>query len=231
MFDIRRITEEPTNAREKINAPAPNDHEISSIDNEMVWNAFALNPLEYALFVNGSVYTSGTWDGGNIILNMDGLSAGYHQLQLFVFHISEYSFDAGSSVTVTDLTVPSWIIGPTYQEIHEGETLSVQFSAEDESGISGWTVNDTVNFHINSTGLLTNLTSLTDGDYNLNISAVDAFGNILSHTIRIRVLYVPPVTTTPPPAPLDETTMMLLLGGGGLGVIIILVIVLRKRGG
>ena len=228
-----------------VTASTPNAHELISVGNEMVWPAFARNPLNFSLMVNGSLSDNLEWDGNDITLNVDLFGVGYHELELLVYHVSGHSFSASSSVTVTDLTAPSWIVGPSDQQINEGDLLSVQFSAEDESGIISWWVNDTVNFHIDATGLLTNNTALTVGDYGLRVSVNDTSGNSIDYEIRIRVLYVPPVTTTttttitnttsatttPAPSPLDETTMMLLLGGGGLGVIIILVIMLRKRGG
>jgi len=228
-----------------VTASTPNAHELISVGNEMIWPAFAHNPLNFSLMVNGSLSDNLDWDGNDITLNVDLFGVGYHELELVVYHVSGHSLSASSSVTVTDLTAPSWIVGPSDQQINEGDLLSVQFSAEDESGIINWWVNDTVNFHIDATGFLTNNTALTVGDYGLRVSVNDTFGNSINYEIRIRVLYVPPVTTTttttitnttsttttPAPSPLDETTLMLLLGGGGLGVIIILVIMLRKRGG
>lgn len=147
---------------------------------------------------------------------------------------------ANDSVTIStdnDFTAPKWTIVPADQEIIEGEVFSYQIGASDISGIGGYAVNDTVNFVIDSSGLITNVTTLAAGDYFLNISVWDSLGNKVFQVIRITVS--PASTTTPttttsstpttPSEPVDRT--MLLVAGGALVAILFFgcLVKMRKR--
>ena len=129
-----------------------------------------------------------------------------------------------------------------------GEALSVQFIASDLSGIDEYYLNDTTNFAIDSTGLITNATALTAGDYGLNVSVADIYGNTISVSIRIQVLADTSTTTTtttttsdtsttsdtatdtepviPPP---DDNIMLYIIIGGIFTIIIIVAIVFSRN--
>ncbi|MFW9849300.1 MAG: nitrous oxide reductase family maturation protein NosD [Candidatus Thorarchaeota archaeon] len=225
--------------------------EISSTDNTLEFDAFALHPDSYQAFDNGTLFDSNdNWDGGPISLNVDGLSAGVHEISFKVYHVSIHSLSVYSYANVTDLTAPTWIIHPFDQVIDEGEFLSAQFNATDVSGIDSWWVNDTANFHIDSTGLLANNSALPSGDYGLRVYVNDSYGNIADWEIRIRVLFVEPTTTTSTTTttttstttgtspttgtgfPFDPGTLLVIVGAaGGAVVILIIVVFIRKRPG
>ncbi len=65
-------------------------------------------------------------------------------------------------------------------------TLGVNFSSSDLSGISDYAVDDNTNFTINSTGWLNNITALTIGTYELIITVNDTTG--LTDTTPYRVI-------------------------------------------
>ncbi|UCE10989.1 MAG: hypothetical protein JSW61_03400, partial [Candidatus Thorarchaeota archaeon] len=216
------------------------------------WYAQALNPGTYEIRANSSLLTSDMWDGSAVDVNVDDLPVGNNLIELTVYHISGHSTSGSAYVNVSDTTAPDWVVGPSDQAIDEGVGLNVQFSATDLSGIGGWSINDTMNFHIDSSGLLTNNTVLPIGDYGLRVSVWDVYGNLRDHEIRIRILFVPPPTTTPttttttpttttttgptetttPPPPLDSTTLFIIAAGSGAAIVVIVILVtLRKRGG
>jgi len=146
-----------------------------------------------------------------------------------------------------DTTLPSWIVVPTGQMIDEGEALSAQFSAVDPSGIGSWWTNDTVNFHIDSTGLLTNNTVLFVDDYGLTVYVNDTLGNSNYVEITICVLEVPTTTTTTtttgtttsttpttattttPTEPTDLTPMIMVIAGVGVVIIVVIIVIFLKR--
>ncbi|MHA2401984.1 MAG: right-handed parallel beta-helix repeat-containing protein, partial [Candidatus Kariarchaeaceae archaeon] len=203
------------------------EYEITSTENLMEWPAYALHPLRLVVYANDSIKTAVLWDGGNIIINMYAFDAGYYILEIVVYHISGHGLSAFSSVNVSDLTPPEWIIEPSDQEVEVGTPLSVQFSAEDWSGIGGWAVNDTTNFTIDSTGLLTNSSTLPIGVYGLTIEVWDVFGNTETIEITVVVFFIPP--TTPPPGG-ELGTLILAVGLGGAGfAIIVVVVIIRKE--
>jgi parallel beta-helix repeat protein len=203
------------------------EYEITSDGNLMEWPAYALHPLRYEVYANDTLFNSGEWAGGNIVINMDGLIAGYHRIDLIVFHISGHGLSDFSSADVADLTPPEWIIEPSDQQVEVGTPFSVQFSAEDPSGIGGWAVNNTGNFTIDSTGLLTNSSTLPFGIYGLTIEVWDVFGNTETIEITVVVFFIPP--TTPPPGG-DFGTLILAIGLGGAGfAIIVVAVIIRKQ--
>jgi parallel beta-helix repeat protein len=210
-----------------VNAPTPFEFEITSTGNTMEVDAFARSPSSFRIYINSSLYDSADpWNGGTINLELDGLSAGYHQIWLIVYHVSEHASDVYTHVNVTDLTAPDWIIQPEDQEITEGDTFSYQIEAEDPSGIAGYAINETVNFAIDSSGLITALTDLAPGSYGLNVSVWDPFGNtrfaLLTVTVRPAPIDIPP--------PIDGAVMFLLaVGGGAAFFIVVTVIYLKKR--
>jgi hypothetical protein len=147
---------------------------------------------------------------------------------------------ANDSVTVTtdnDLTAPDWTTVPSNQEITEGNVFSYQVGASDLSGIGGYAVNDTANFAIDSTGLITSLTTLAAGEYGLNVSVWDIYGNERYQILTITVLPVstsPTTSTTPTspttsPPPLD-TLQLIAIAGGGIFALIVIVVIMRRRG-
>ena len=199
----------------------PIDYEITETGNTMTWTASALNPSHYKVYSDDTLILTEEWNGGNIEISVDGLSAGSHDIELEVFHISGHSLSGSSSADVTDLTAPTWVNAASDQEITVGDTLSVQFSATDPSGIASYSVNDTVNFAIDSMGLLISITQLAVGEYGLRIEVEDNYGNVLVAEITITVL--------PAPGP-DPIRLLIAIGaGGGIVAIVIVVVLVKKR--
>ena len=151
-----------------------------------------------------------------------------------------------------DTIAPTWSITPTDQVITIGVAFSYQVQAVDASGIASYLVNDTVNFTISSTGLITNLTSLVLGAYGLNVSASDQSGNTIFREITITVVAEPPPTTTTTSTTTTDTTsetttsptttttdtgtgipldssLYLMIGIGGVVVILVVIFIVRKR--
>nr|MBP6856975.1 hypothetical protein [Candidatus Pacearchaeota archaeon] len=87
-----------------------------------------------------------------------------------------------------DLTNPTFINIPENTSIfYENESLGVDFDATDETGFGYYSVNDT-RFSINQSGFLTNSTSLSGGNYLLNISINDTSNNINWLIYNVNVL-------------------------------------------
>ena len=199
-------------------------YEITSSSNEVKWTAFAHNPDYYEVYDGAILLGSAMWTGADITFNIDSLSAGIHNLEIVVYHVSGHGLNATVQVTVTDTTAPTWVSTPVDQEIEFGQALSYQLSATDASGIDSWLVSDTVNFTIVD-GLLTNNTVLEVGSYDVTITVEDPYGNILAISITITV-------TEPTPPPIDGGMMILFLaGGGGVAVVVILIVILKRKPG
>ncbi|MFW9963892.1 MAG: right-handed parallel beta-helix repeat-containing protein [Candidatus Sifarchaeia archaeon] len=207
-----------------LDAPASQDFEFQETGNVMLWPAQALNPSHFEVYSNGSLLYSDSWDGTDIETNLEDLAVGHHIIMLIVYHVSGHSINTTSSADVTDTTAPSWISAPTSQQITVGQSFSYQVTATDVSGIGGYSVNDTAQFQISATGLITNMVPLEIGVYGLEITVVDSYGNELTSTITITVVVATPDGLDP---------IMLIVLGASAGVIILIIAMVvygKKRG-
>lgn len=94
-----------------------------------------------------------------------------------------------------DNSQPTWIIEPKNQTITEGNSLSYSIEATDNIAIDTYSINNTLDFIINQSGTISNISTLPVTAYNLKISVNDTSNNILSKVILITVQLV---DTTPP---------------------------------
>jgi parallel beta-helix repeat protein len=218
-----------------LNVSLPIAFEITETGNSMFWGAYALNPSHYEVYSNDSLLYSEEWDGNHIETNLDGLlTAGPNEIMVIAYHVSGHSTNESAIAEVTDLTPPEWTMTVQDQEVTEGDPFSYQLSAEDPSGIAGWALNDTTNFRISSTGLITNVGDLDVGDYGLNVTVWDPFGN--TEFVLLTVSVLPPTTTPsttpptpPPPPPGDDWTLLLVGGVGAAALLLVIAIFLSKR--
>ncbi len=187
-------------------------------------------------------------DNTGLLENKTTIAVGIYGLNVTAGDASDNEIFAVFKVIVADTTEPTWITQPADQQIIFGQALSFQVNASDLSGIANYYVNDTTNFVISAVGLITNTTTLLVGDYGLNISVEDIYGNTLSRTIRIRVLAqttttptttpteteTTPTDTTPTTAieePPDNTLLYIILFGVIPAIIVVVIIASRKRKG
>ncbi|MFW9849807.1 MAG: hypothetical protein ACFFF4_11745, partial [Candidatus Thorarchaeota archaeon] len=197
------------------------------------------------------------WTGQ--IRTLEILDVGRYGLRIFISDIYGNTLEAGIIIEVVDTTPPKWTVSITNQLLEYGEDLEYQLTASDLSGISSWSVNDTTNFAIDNLGLITNQAFLEAGQYGLEITVRDPFGNELS---AVMIVFVNPesttITTTTtttssstttststttetptettgqtsqiPPEGMDPlVTLFLGVGIGGVAAIIIIIILLKKR--
>ena len=81
---------------------------------------------------------------------------------------------------------PPYFTNILNQTINEGESLSYDINASDETAFDCFFVNDT-DFQINCDGLLTNTTTLSVQLYNLNITINDSSNNLNSSLMWVNV--------------------------------------------
>ncbi len=141
--------------------------------------------------INGDGYDEIIWDGSD--------SEG-KQVTHFIFFMSE---------GVLDTTPPTWIQIPSNQFIEFGNPLYYDLNATDPSGIDHWWINDTIDFQIDSNGVISNNSFLSMGIYQLKIQVNDSYDNVLSSFLKITVQ-----DTTPPTWDQIPTDQALELGSG-----------------
>jgi len=170
-----------------------------------------------------------TIDWTGTIRTISILPPGSYGIQVWVSDIYGNELSAAFVVDVADTTPPEWVVEPVDQFLEYGEPLSYQLNVFDLSTIDAWSLNDTENFHINTSGLITNIVLLDPGQYSLQVSVSDEYGNTLSSIFTIHVV---DITTTPPPPILTPEVIYLLVGVvATVAITITLFIILRKRSG
>ncbi|MFX0064115.1 MAG: LVIVD repeat-containing protein [Candidatus Hermodarchaeota archaeon] len=122
------------------------------------------------------------------ITNNTFLAVGAYGLEIRAYDPYNRYISAEITVTVEDTTSPTWVIAPHYQyTITYGETFDLQLEAKDISGISHWSVSDTVNFAISDTGRLTSVGTLEPGKYTVRVYVYDIYDNELFKEIEVTV--------------------------------------------
>jgi hypothetical protein len=111
--------------------------------------------------------------------------------------------------------------------LYYGESLSLQLSATDLSGIASWSINDNENFEITN-GLVTNRVTLALGGYNLNVTVTDNEGNSLTATFRVAVLESAGPSQ---PTPVDGSTLIIFALVGVVFVLMIVILLQQRRSG
>ncbi|MFX1476180.1 MAG: CARDB domain-containing protein, partial [Promethearchaeota archaeon] len=134
--------------------------------------------------INFAISTTG------IITNALPLAVGVYGLQVWVNDTFDNTQTAAFTVTVEDTLSPTWTETPTDQVLTASQFLEYQLLASDLSGIASWWINDTTNFVIDSSGIVTSLGPLPYGVvYGLQVKAIDPYGNELSGTFTVTCLF------------------------------------------
>ena len=167
----------------------------NSFDNSIIWNSFEKTPDSVYDDSNGSLndfsynyyseFTSFDLDGNGVY------DTPYHILgaaNAYDYHPLKYQPHR-----------PTWIQTPENLEIELGDSCHYQFEVQSYAPISEWSVNDTFHFAIDQTGVLMDRRSLTVGQYNIEVTATNLYGQSLSGEVTITVVdtTAPMLITTP----------------------------------
>lgn len=99
-----------------------------------------------------------------------------------------YELIAVFTVTVEDTTGPEWLQVPTGQTVEYTDGFRYDLNATDPSGIDHWWLNVTEQFYIDSSGVITNSSSLWwPGAYWLEVRVFDPYSNYISAIFSITV--------------------------------------------
>jgi hypothetical protein len=85
-----------------IEGPSDMSIEEGSTGNALTWVVFDTDPATYRVLENGSVFESDTWDGGNIVISLDGLEVGTYNYTCTVYDREGRSASDTVIVTVTE---------------------------------------------------------------------------------------------------------------------------------
>ncbi len=147
-------------------------------------NATAPEPLN--MVVSDTIHFA--IDGNWVITNITPLAVGVYELRVSGMNFNGFELIAVFTVTVGDTTGPEWLQVPTGQNVEYTDEFRYDLNATDPSGIVQWWLNATAQFVIDSSGVITNTSSLWfTGAYWLEVRAFDPYDNYVSAIFSITV--------------------------------------------
>ncbi|RDE15555.1 MAG: hypothetical protein C4K47_02690 [Candidatus Thorarchaeota archaeon] len=187
-----------------VNSPPDFSYEQDATGNTINWMFNSSNPNDYRVDGNGTTVGSTSWTtNGTYPFSVDGLSPGVYNHTVTVTNTFLNESKDTVFVTVIAGAPPTWDQVPVDQTIEYGSSFRYDLNASDFSGISGWWINDTTRFQIDTSGIITDKSTLPVGTYGIRVNVSDNASHTLSGTFKVTVQ-----DTTPPTwvqAPLDQT--------------------------
>ncbi|MFX1368154.1 MAG: hypothetical protein ACFFAY_06135 [Promethearchaeota archaeon] len=126
-------------------------------------------------------------DGSGLITNITPLAVAAYGLEVHVNDTEGNYRWVIFRVTVADTLAPEWVEIPQNQHTAQSVAFRYDLNATDLSGLGQWWVNDSLNFLVDSSGIITNATTLPLGKLNLTIFVNDTYGNTRSAIFTITV--------------------------------------------
>jgi hypothetical protein len=144
---------------------------------------------------------------GDLIL--DVVDTTHTTSDCFVFY--GYANPAIDNITVSDTidydkAPPKWSHSITDKEITLGELFHYDINATDHAGIDQYWIDDTQNFTIDDQGVITNITELVIGTYDVTVWVNDTLGNTQTGTFTLTVNTDTTTTTTTTTTPSTTTS-------------------------
>ncbi|MBN1216561.1 MAG: glycoside hydrolase family 9 protein [Candidatus Lokiarchaeota archaeon] len=184
---------------------SPLIYDIASMTSEtnLTWNEPPMDqyieesiPFSYDINATSPSGIASYWvnDTTNFAINNNGfitnatvLLVGDYLLRINATDNAGMTLSAVITIRVVSMDNPIWRETPTDQFVEYGMTFSYSVRARDYSGIADYWIDDSTNFTIDSTGLITNAIALSVGVYTIEIRAYDPYDNVNSSIIDISV--------------------------------------------
>jgi subtilisin family serine protease len=179
---------DPTSGSGKVIAKNFTDHWVVEWRNIEHYNGNYTGTFQVILFRSG-----------NIIFNYDEIKyvdGGYTCGLNYGFDTRFYNSITNLDNTIDDYSIlftpdnafPQWLNPPQDQQIEFGNSFSYDVGAYDMVVITHYSIDDTTNFEIDSSGLIKNVNSLSVNTYPLEVKAYDNYDNYVEAEININVV-------------------------------------------
>jgi len=123
----------------------------------------------------------------NDIINLSDGSVLEYSASSYAINLS---YGGGISlVSYADTVDPFWLQTPINISWDNATSLSIQYNASDDVLVDKYFMNESTYFSLTDTGLFTNNSGVSEGNYSINISVNDTSGNSISEVFTIEVLY------------------------------------------
>jgi hypothetical protein len=171
----------------------PDDLIISegTVGNILRWFILEANPKNYSIYVDGSIYSSGTLTGTNLSVSLDNLTLGVHTFVLIVYDQFDLSHTCTSYVSIVDITAPTlthisdcrFVIGDPYAKLtwsaYDLHPATYKFKRNNEPlGQFDWDGSD----------IVLQLVGWVAGDHTLYLEVKDTSNNIATDEVIITLV-------------------------------------------
>ncbi|MGY5875188.1 MAG: hypothetical protein RTU30_05540 [Candidatus Thorarchaeota archaeon] len=119
------------------------------------------------------------------LLNLTNLDHGNYNLVLTVYDIYGNPRSVTIQVLILGAQAPEWVAEPSDRYVEFGSDVYYDLDATDFSGVDRWWLGDTTYFTISEVGVITNITALSVGNYDLHAWVSDTIGYTQSTTFTI----------------------------------------------
>ncbi|MFX1283054.1 MAG: hypothetical protein ACFFB5_05330 [Promethearchaeota archaeon] len=174
-----------------IRIPANIIYSEGTTGHAILWEIIEANPLNYSVYCNGALITSGTDLSLNFTLSVDGLTLGSYEYVILVYDESGMSHTSSCYVTVVDVTKPALI--------HVGDC---RFVSGDENAEIIWRVDDPhpESYTIfldgetlleetwNGNDITLSLIGWSPNNYTLRLQVFDTSGNHANDEIKVEII-------------------------------------------
>lgn len=143
-----------------LNLTVGGTHENSSASTNLSWSR-AFNTLG-DFEVGGNYSGDGNWTGALVKYN----------------------------VSVTDTVLPTFNQTLTTLNINFGQSATITVNGSDDFDLDGYAVNDTLFWSIDNQGVLSNVTALGGGEYNINVTINDSSNNLATTLWQVNVAQI-----------------------------------------
>ncbi|MBY8996321.1 MAG: hypothetical protein KGD60_01220 [Candidatus Thorarchaeota archaeon] len=182
---------------------SPVDKIVSEGDSSanITWNPSDAYPDRYEIFDNMTSWLSGSWDGSAIVVGLDTLSLGSHNITLAVYDIVDNMASDQVDVTVIDDTPP--IITPLEnQEVEEGALVWLTWTVTDlhPDSYEIWRNDVSIDSGVwDGSDISTPLSSVGLGFYNYTLYVSDASSNSVTSQVNVTIVDgTAPLVDSPP---------------------------------
>jgi len=171
---------------------SPSDKIVSEGDSSanVTWNPTDAYPDRYEIFDNEVSWLTDSWDGSAIVVGLDTLSLGLHNLTLAVYDLGNHMTSDQVDVTIIDDTPPS-ITPLANQEVAEGDSVWLTWTVSDlhPDSFEIWRDDVSIDSGIwDGSDISTPLSSLGLGLYNFTLILTDTSSNVASSQVNVTIV-------------------------------------------
>jgi hypothetical protein len=171
---------------------SPSDKIVSEgdISESVTWNPSDVNPDRYEIFDNDVSWLTGSWDGSPIVVDLDTLTLGLHNLTCAVYDLGDNMASDQVDVTIIDDAPPS-ITPLANLEVAEGDPVSLTWTVSDlhPDSFEIWRNDVSLDSGIwDGSDISTPLSSLGLGFYNFTLVLTDTSNNMASSQVNVTIV-------------------------------------------